>query len=298
MSKYTDGKVQKAKSSQQDLIDSGERLSADPDKMSTIGVSVGMQVRVSRDSSADMALYTFYEEMEEVYSSNARMGYSGRARLAQTSTPILVDVDSQVVHPTYDEAEAEANSEFIEQLDERESSSSDARLCAIAPHGGNIESFTAEQAERVFSQLNDADKDVDCWRCKGFKSGGGAFDRWHITSDELDKRSFPKLASIADKGFDYCVAFHGMSEDGIIIGGLASTALKTEIKEAIEDALDGSGIDVVLWASGSYGGQAEGNLVNWLCGGDGVQIEQSYEARSEHWQAIADAVAGVFASKL
>lgn len=298
MSSYTNGKVWKAKSDQSALIASGERLSADPDKMNTIGVAVGQQVRVMRDSSDDLALYTFFEERQETYDYNARMGLSGRERLGQTATPILIDVDSQVVHPTYDETEAEANSEFIEELDERESSSSDKRLCVAAPHGGNIELKTHLQAERVFELLNDQNKDVDCWRCKGFKSGGGTFARWHITSTEIDRRSFPKLDSIANKGYDHCVTFHGMSEDDIIIGGLAPTALKQEIKDALDAALQGTDIEVFVLTSGPYGGQDEDNLVNWLCDGAGVQIEQSYEARVDHWQTIADAVAGVFASKL
>jgi hypothetical protein len=49
------------------------------------------------------------------------------------------------------------------------------RLIVIAPHGGDIERHTDQQAERVASRLKA--KAASSWRCKGFKEGGGASDR-------------------------------------------------------------------------------------------------------------------------
>jgi hypothetical protein len=42
------------------------------------------------------------------------------------------------------------------------------------------------------------------------------------------------------------------------------------------------------------------NIVNRLTvgGANGIQIEQSPRARSNHWQGIADAVADVYTAKL
>ena len=50
----------------------------------------------------------------------------------------------------------------------------------------------------------------------------------------------------------------------------------------------------------NYGGDSRKNIVNRLTagGGNGVQIEQSLEARTEYWQAIADAVAAVYRKRL
>src|SRR5262249_29522281 len=104
-----------------------------------------------------------------------RMGSAGRERLG-TSDQFVGSLDSQVPHPTFDDAEAEANNELVERL---EDNGTHTGLVVIAPHGGDIEPHTDQQAERVASRL--AAKGVSLWRCKGFK-GEAAFARWHITS--------------------------------------------------------------------------------------------------------------------
>ena len=99
----------------------------------------------------------------------------------------------------------------------------------------SIEPHTDEQAERVATVLGD-----DCvtvWRCKGFKTGGGAFDRWHITSTDIHDASFPLLKTIVRRGFAHAVAFHGFSEADVLVGGAAPLALKQEIAAALEQAL-------------------------------------------------------------
>lgn len=79
------------------------------------------------------------------------------------------------------------------------------------------------------------------WFCKGFnkKEDGGAFNRWHITSTDINEESFPKLKTVFGRGFEYAVAFHGFDDDGdeksICIGGKTVDGnLKKEIKEQIE----------------------------------------------------------------
>lgn len=64
-------------------------------------------------------------------------------------------------------------------------------------------------------------------------------------------------------------------------------------------AVAGSGIAVELAASGTAdAGESPKNVVNRLSPNGGVQIEQSPTARSKYGDAIADAVARVFAAKL
>src|SRR5215213_4455423 len=41
---------------------------------------------------------------------------------------------------------------------------------------------------------------------KGFKKGGGAFARWHITSTDISEESFPKLKTIIGRHFKYASA--------------------------------------------------------------------------------------------
>jgi hypothetical protein len=55
---------------------------------------------------------------------------------------------------------------------------------------------------------------------------------------DIHEASFPLLNSIVNRGFAHAVAFHGFSEDDILIGGGASDSLKAEPKEAIDDGVN------------------------------------------------------------
>jgi len=219
---------------------------------------------------------------------------TGRSRLAAVSFPFNVTVDSEVVHPTYTDAQAKANSEFVERLTDN---GTHIGLVAIAPHGGKIEEGTDLQAECVASVL--ADKGVSSWRCKGWKQGGDAYDRWHITSTDIHEASFPLLSKIINREFSYAVAFHGFSQNKILIGGGANLSLKLEIQQAIQNAIVGSGIRVEIATPKSpFDGDNPSNIVNRLSNGNGIQIEQSKTARIYYWQQIADAVASIYNSKI
>lgn len=285
--------IKKTQPSQEELKRHREHCSADPETLATIGRGVGQQVRIKRDSD-EYGLYTISEVRQENPGDVVRMGLTGRQRLG-TSDEFNGVVDSQVPNPTLSEACAEANSEFIERL---EDNSAQSELIAIAPHGGDIEQHTDEQAEHVASRLA-----VSSWRCKGWKDGGGALDRWHITSTDINPASFPLLNSVISRGFTYAVAFHGFDEPGkpgILIGGAAPATVKEDIRAAIAGAV-GSDIEVrIAGPDDVFGGDDKRNIVNRLTagGGNGIQIEQSRQARSRHWRAIADAVADVYGPKL
>jgi phage replication-related protein YjqB (UPF0714/DUF867 family) len=282
--------------SQQDLIDHQEHCSADPEKLATVGRAVGHQIRIKRNDS-QYALYTVSQVRQETPDNIVRMGESGRKRLATTGQ-FAATLDSQVPHPSFNDAEAKANSEFVERLDD---DGVNTGLIVIAPHGGDIENHTDQQAERVASRLTA--KAVSSWRCKGFKAGGGASDRWHITSTEIHEASFPRLNSIISRGFAYAAAFHGFDDPqtDVLIGGAAPDSLKEEIKTAIKGALAGSGMTVrIASPADKSDGDSPQNIVNRLTtgGANGIQIEQSLRARTSHWQDIADAVAAVYDPKL
>jgi phage replication-related protein YjqB (UPF0714/DUF867 family) len=283
--------IKKALSSQTDLITRREHCSLDPNTLAMIGRAVGYQVRIERNND-EHGLYTVSEVGQDNPANVVRMGLGGRQRLG-TSTEFDGVVDSQVPDPTLGEDDAEAASEFIERL---EDNGWQDGLIAIAPHGGNIEPHTDQQAEHVASRLA-----VSSWRCKGWKHGGGAFDRWHITSTDIHEASFPLLNSVISRGFTHAVAFHGFNNPEILIGGIAPASLKQEIKTAIESATAGSGITVrIAQPDEGFGGDHQRNIVNRLTAGgaNGIQVEQSLQARSSHWLAIADAVADVYGPKL
>ena len=280
--------------SQQDLIDHREHCSADPARLAAVGRALGHQVRIKRNNS-QYGLYTVTELRQESPDTIVRMGETGRQRLNATNE-FNATLDSQVPHPSFSDAEAESNSEFVERL---EDDGAHTGLIVIAPHGGDIERFTNLQAERVASRL--AARAASSWRCKGWKRGGGAFDRWHITSTEIHEASFPRLNSVIFRGFTHAVAFHGADAPEILIGGAAPGSLKEEIKTAINAAIAGSGIPVrIASPDEGFGGDSPRNIVNRLTanGANGIQIEQSLDARTNHWQDIADAVANVYAAKV
>src|SRR5438128_6619861 len=293
-----DASVKKAlTASQQDLIDHKEHCSADPMKLATVGRERGHQVRTKRKHS-EYALYRGSQVRKERPDNIVRMGSAGRERLG-TSDEFVGSLDAQAPQPTFDDAEAEANNEFVERL---EDNGTHTGLVVIAPHGGDIEPHTDQQVERVASRL--AAKGVSLWRCKGFK-GEAAFARWHITSTDIHEASFPRLSSIISRGFTHAVAFHGFDDPeipfGILIGGAAPYPYKQDIETAIKGAITGSDLTVhIASPDEKFGGDSLQNIVNRLTAGgaNGIQIEQSPRARSSHWQDIADAVANVYSAKL
>lgn len=279
--------VKRALDSQEDLKDRREHCSADARALAASRVEVGHQARVWRNGD-EYALYTVSEARDEQRQDVVRMGLAGRRRLA-TSDEFDGRFDAQVVHPTLAADEARRRGEFVERLDDDGQHSG---LIAIAPHGGAIEPHTDEQAEHVRERLA-----VSAWRCKGFKRGEGAYERWHITSTDIHEASFPRLGSVMGRGFAHAVAFHGFDDPEILIGGGAGDYLKQQIAAAIERVVAGSGIAVRVAApSDGFGGGDERNIVNRLSAGGmgGIQIEQSLTARDNHWRAIADAVADVY----
>ena len=112
-----DASVKKAlAASQQDLIDHKEHCSADPSRLAAVGRALGHQVRIKRNN-AQYALYTVSEVRPESPDTIVRMGESGRKRL-NTTNEFNATLDSQVPHPSFSDAEAEANSEFVERLED------------------------------------------------------------------------------------------------------------------------------------------------------------------------------------
>lgn len=287
-----------------------EHCIANRSQINMIGRDKGQQVRIERPTAngTTCALYTVKglrnDEPDVVY-----VGYTEpedlckRLELCDDSNtdPFTGKVKAQVTAEDLTDSEAEAYSEFIEHLTDNVNNHT---LVVIAPHGGDIEKNTDTQAERVSKQL--LSTHISQWICKGFKKGGGAFDRWHITSTDISEESFPKLKTIIRRQFEYCIAFHGWNnKNSICIGGRNSSHLKQEIKDEIAKVVLGSEIAVATdeyndrTCPEEFNGSDKDNIVNRL-GIKGVQIEQSIEAREGYDQngcslaiKIADAVANV-----
>ncbi|MFV8756352.1 poly-gamma-glutamate hydrolase family protein [Nannocystaceae bacterium ST9] len=254
-----------------------------------LAVNVGDQVRITRNSS-EYALYTVSEKRKSDNPNLVRLGLDARLRLG-TSAEFSASLATPVVAAAnLTDAQAEAAGELVERLVD---DGVENGLVVIAPHGGAIEINTDLQAATVATALASSS-----WICKGWKVGGGAYERWHITSTKISPASFPKLAQIANRGFAYGVAFHGMSSGGVLIGGAAPLELKQMVKTAIIEAIGDATISVTVASpTDLYNADSPSNVVNWLTAGGlgGLQIEQDRTVRTLYWQAVCNAVIDVFA---
>lgn len=288
-----DVRVAKARCEQADLRKHGEHCSLDSRLLERLGICPGRQVRLVHPT-AGPALYTVSEERHETDPGIVRMGSRGRARL-EAGDGFPARLDLQVPDPGPDAALCE----LIERLDDRGAATG---LAVLAPHGGGIEPGTETQADLVGGRLGPDLATV--WQCLGWWPNRLSFERWHITSTDIDPRSFPQLRLIRDRGFAHAVAFHGATlpdDVDVLVGGLAPEAVRSAVVAAVADVLAGSTLEVRLAeAADGLNGNDPRNIVNRLTveGRTGVQIEQSRRARDQFGPAIAEAVAAVYAGLL
>jgi phage replication-related protein YjqB (UPF0714/DUF867 family) len=294
--------VRLSRADQADLREHAEHASALPDLLRTVGLDVGRQAIIRRDVDT-FALYTLTDAQVETSANTVRMGRGGRGRLdGEEERQFCARLDSVAVDPAATEEEARRGEKLLELFDDGHRQG----LIVLAPHGGDIEPFTDDQAEHVRNLL--CDLGVSSWRCQGWRPGGGASDRWHITSTDISTASFPRLAIAAARGFHHAVSFHGFVEEGrpdILIGGAAPDPLKRVVRAVIAYAVAGTGLRVEIAATDDpLGGADEANVVNRLTidKHNGIQIEQQPSARTgtipgsntPRWEAIATAVADVY----
>jgi len=301
-SKAYDARILKLLLPEQDKIkNASERCSADLTTLKTIGRKSGEQVRIKRkDDARFVALYTVKQANPDTDPASAdvvRAGQTARARLG-TTAPMAATVQARVVDvpPQPDERD---DVRFFE-LDR--DYGGQTYFIAIAPHGGQIEPHTDEQAVESVDELVAAGSPASWWLCKGFGDANkGAHDRWHITSTDLQSACFPLLRAITSRRFCYGVAFHGFEqkkgEADLYIGGAAPRQLKRAIKQRLKElALP---IEVKISTtddSPKFQGFSPENLINRLAR-RGIHLEQSLQARKFH-REIAQAVAKAFRSRL
>lgn len=213
-------------------------------------------------------------------------------------------IDVQATVEGFDDDKARENSEYIEHLTD---DGQNTGLIVIAPHGGNIEQNTDEQAQYVYDQLLlPSPYRVSTWICNGFnkEEDGGAFNRWHITSIDISENSFPKLKTVYLRGFEYAVAFHGFSDEehpkSICIGGITNDKkLKEDIKMEIESKNAGIKVFIDKECPRNINGDNVKNIVNRLSA-NALQIEQTKEVRDESKLRliVADAVVKIIGTKI
>jgi phage replication-related protein YjqB (UPF0714/DUF867 family) len=282
--------IKKAFDTQDDLKTHREHCAVAARTLASLDRVRGQQVRVRHDDG--FALYTVSELLHETTASVVRMGLPGRQRLRPDPEPdgeFDGVLDTTVADPDLCDEDARTAGELVERLDD---DGSQTHLIAIAPHGGDIEPHTDEQAERVADRLGS--QLASAWRCKGWRPNGGAFVRWHITSTDIDPSSFPLLGTVASRRFTRAVAFHGFDDEaGVLIGGTAPGAVKERVRGAIAGVLPADLKVRIAEPRERYAGDDPNNIVNRLSPCGGIQIEQGSSPRDDHAIAIADAVADV-----
>jgi phage replication-related protein YjqB (UPF0714/DUF867 family) len=279
------------------LKNDAERCSADHGMLQSIGRDVQHQVRITRtDHPEFFALYTVATANPAGDLSDVvRTGLLGRERLgAPNEMPEMMDA---IVQATVVDASPQASGARFSEVAE-DPDHTQTFFIAIAPHGGDIEDGTDDEAERLRTELCSNHRPVTTWICKGFGDHfKGASDRWHITSTDLNPACFPKLNEIATRQFSYGVAFHGFRKQpenaDLYIGGGACPDLKERIRASLEHLP----LQVKIATDGDnpkFQGSSPENLINRLAA-QGIHIEQSSCAR-EYGEEIAKAVATVYLS--
>lgn len=237
-----------------------------------LGVDIGQQIRLRHGDGP--ALFTVRAPPDAA--SGPAVSPAGRDRLGATGDAFSARLDPRVVHPDLDYETAVEVGEFVERAHEGEVS-----LVVLAPHGGHVEVGTDAQARRL------AERGATAWYCAGWWPGGGAFDRWHVTSNDTHPGSFPALDRLRTRPLERAVSFHGWTREGVGIGGGADRAVRERVRDAVASAVE---VDVSLVEDGDYRGDSPANVVNWLGEHGGVQLEQGLDVRTENWEAVAAAV--------
>jgi hypothetical protein len=166
-----DAQILKLRLPEQDALKNhAECCSADPAVLNSIGRAVGHQVRITRKGDPRfVALYTVKQantpaDLRNPSRANVvRTGQAGRERLGTTAEV------KGVVHATVvDTAPLPGEPIGVRFFEVAEDDGKQTYLIAIAPHGGEIEKQTDEEAAYVREELVSKGYSASAWICKGY----------------------------------------------------------------------------------------------------------------------------------
>ncbi len=263
---------------------------ANPDLPS--GLAEGEQVRLYRHDQADFALYTVFFKTESPPAiTRIRLTQAGRSRIGYgTPSGERLVIRRQTVAERLTQAQAMAGDEMIEFVETTaDRLGGPLNLLVLTPHGGAIEINTDKIGRRIVNSQQLRPSAI-LWGCQGYRAGGGAFARWHITSTALSTPSFPQLEKLIgeQREFRQAISIHGHSGPDILIGGAGKNATKAAIyKQILKQGLPAN--TRIVAAGMPLSGTSPGNIVNRYST-DGIQIELPLVIRQSHWRAVSDAI--------
>lgn len=275
---------------------SREHLHLHPDLMARLGLDRLRQVRVEL-ATGEIRVMTVEQQYDGPNGALAgHMHADAYARFGVAVGPVAARIyigAGAAVRSDISDAEARVLGDHVEYVIDN----SPGDTCLVfGPHGGDIEYRTDDQAIRCYSQLVALGANVAAWGTAGYSPEGSiqtASDRWHTTMVDLHPSDHPMLATLWTRTFLVGVQFHGYAADSTIeIGGRCGDPVRTACKAALDAALVGLGITVILSTNDNWDGDATRNALNRLVPGDlTLQIEQGYDVRVAHWLLIADTMA-------
>ena len=303
-----------------------EKLRQDLDIDSTAN-AVGNfgQIRAFRDNRAQSALFTVIEidtaettvaklriypneasreggvyKLYETTSTSVTLDACEVENIAPSTTEIN-DGGSTTTDNPFTDVDPPPGSKFFTETAEVPGNN---EVVLLVPHGGGIEPGTSGMVGPFKTALEDCNRqNPSVWLCEGQWGSGQTSKRWHITSKEVDPRSFPGLFQIDQQPeylpgvkARYAVSFHGFGYQdgtgtdlhGVIIGGRAHLGDKNTIRHRIADKLGAASVsyavvetDGTVHHSGTawdgktdddlrrLSGRSEANIVNRLSPNDG-----------------------------
>jgi phage replication-related protein YjqB (UPF0714/DUF867 family) len=284
-------RINKAWQRQTQLLSDGDYCSLRDDIADTLGRHPGQQIRLDPVSSAGVPA-AFTVGSLHTDDADIRIGKAGRQRL-RVGPSSVVTARPTVSRTELNRMQACAQGDVCETVWD----TGQDHLLVCAPHGGDIESNTVRVTRRIQQELGSAR--ATAWFVHAF-GNESAFERWHITTTEMSPVSYPGLAQVANRSFQYAVSIHTWRGDDILIGGLAEKELRERLADSIRSAIDGVRDIVTDHDEGKYMATTEQNVVNRLTddNASGIQIELPELIALQYRGRVAQAVADCFDSVL
>ncbi|MFB6161091.1 MAG: poly-gamma-glutamate hydrolase family protein [Haloferacaceae archaeon] len=256
------------------------------------GLRVGDQVRLRHADDPDRyANFTVTTALSPL-SPTVWLSDGGQRRLGDEA-PFRVRVSSRAVRSRLSPAQANARTEITE----RTANARDGRVAVTTPHGGEIEPRVSRQVRTCGERLRTAGVPAARYAALGYGDAVmGAFDRWHVTSTDVSPRSYPEFGRLLERSYDFAVAFHGLADDRLVVGGLAPRRVKATLKRRLEGTVDVPVRVAEEVPDARTGGRSPANFVNRIAPGRSLQLEQPLAVRRRSGDAVARTVAEVVAS--